>query len=478
MDKRAIDQSKEEVQTPKTSATSSTVLSILKRFRSRNADVEDDLPSFDERLGAANGPLAERISEISSRIEAGRSQADETKKTESSSAESAEPMASDPDTEDAALSDAVEAVAAENSDARAKPRVRSMGFHNPVFPAKSPDEPKDPDFLASTEPPVLKLHDSSDGVMENSGAPEKRVTEPREKIPEPLDLKVFAEQVRAKLPKLEPSAPAENENDVNGAETEAAADAFKKQFLSRISKASKASAFESFPFHEEPNVLHIPSAGLSGSGLQDVTASSALQSWRQFQSAPDRTADTPPELMHEPVQSKKTELRADPVETASPETDASESHESDGSEALDTVVDHSSYEPHFDVGHYEEEREAIPAEVEDQETLAELAEALDPETTPDEEPEPETLTDFEPAPAEIEATPEQEPKEVSESDAEAPPQNVFAALDLDEEDILVKVYDLIQAELQAAWGENITLNIRKIVREEVRAALEKGRSDV
>ena len=55
--------------------------------------------------------------------------------------------------------------------------------------------------------------------------------------------------------------------------------------------------------------------------------------------------------------------------------------------------------------------------------------------------------------------------------------NVFAALNIDEEELLTRFYNVIQDELEAAWSENITLNIRKIVREEVRAALKRSRSD-
>lgn len=489
MDKPAIDQSKQEDQTPKSSGTSSTVLSILKRFRSRRDDSEEPQAPFVERLGAANGPLAERISEISSRIEAGRAQGGGLKEPQLSDAERGMKAASDEEDQtdgEEPQREESDAVAAK-ADARPNPRIRAMGFHNPVFPAKAPDEPQDPDFVASTEPPVLKLHDAPDGVMENPGAPEKRVTEPREKIAEPLDLKAFAEQVRSKLPKPEPEpeAQAEEKDDVGEAETVADADAFKQQFYSRIAKASKASAFEAFPFHEEPTILPV-SSNVMDVKLRSLTASSALQSWQQNQSAPDQAgdgmqSDSTQETLNE-VEPQAPEWSVDTSETEMYVSRTPESHEAASLEAPDEAPDfaaeppdHSDYpafEPHLDDGYDGEEQEEASDE-----PLASLTEAPEAEAVPTGEPEPEALTEFEPASAGMPAGREHEPDHKTETAPDVPPENVFAALDIDEDEILVKVYDLIQAELQATWGENITLNIRKIVRDEIRAALEKARSE-
>lgn len=490
MDKPAIDQSKEEPQTPKSSGASSTVLSILKRFRTRREDTAEPEAPFVERLGAANGPLAERISEISSRIEAGRAQVSAAKQPQSSDPEDdidAAPDADGPSKADETLPGTADAETLK-SESRPTPRVRAMGFHNPVFPAKSPDEPKDPDFVASTEPPVLRLHDAPDGVMENPGAPEKRLTGPRERATEPLDLRAFAEQVRSKLPKPEPEPQSEDHEEGAAAEVETESDAaaFKQQFYTRISKASNALAFEAFPFHQEPTVLPVPS-NTTDSKSGTFTASSTLQSWRQIQPAREQpAAETPLQPMQETRDATDAPAQEWSPKPAENEVSGSDMADSLGDiglhtpdEATDLVAegqddaDYSEYEPHFDDGSYEEEQdEAAGAYPED---LPEPVE--EPETEPTEDPEPENLTEFEPVAADMPSDEGQETQQESEGASEAPPENVFAALDIDEDEILVKVYDLIQAELQAAWGENITLNIRRIVRDEVQAAIEKARSE-
>lgn len=482
MDKTAIDQSKEQGQTSKPSGVSSTVLNILKRFRSRRSGAEDQEPSFDDRLGAASGPLAERISEISNLIEADRSRG--AKSSEPSSADGAENSGdtqeeNKPAAEDAAAEDSVETNATETADARPKPRVRSMGFHNPVFPAKAPDEPKDPDFVASTQPPALKLHDAPDGVMENSGAPEKRLTAQKEKAMEPLDLGVFAEQVRANLPKPEPKTPAVDEDASENAATEADAAAFKQQFYSRISKASKASAFEAFSAAEEPRLLNMP-ASIMSLEARDVTASSALQSWRKFQSPGGRKTDGEETgRLNAPLHTVDTEAEKSMVEPAAaeePEGEELATPETGGyaAEQDPHQFDYPSFEPR--IGGRDTEPEQDGPSEDRQGSAPEPTAEPKPEPKADqmEAPEPEVLSDFEPAAADTANGPQNgEPGDTFQ----IAPDNLFAALGIDEEELLTNVYDVIQAELHAAWGENVALNIRKIVREEVRAALEKARSD-
>ncbi len=482
MDKTAIDQSKEEEQTAKPSVASSTVLNILKRFRSRREDTEDLGPSFDDRLGAASGPLAERISEISNLIEAGRSR--DAKPSETPEADDGESAGNTPEQDDTATGDEEETTAADKTGARRKPRVRSMGFHTPVFPAKDPDTPKDPDFVASTEPPALKLHDAPDGVMENSGAPEKTVTAPKEKPMEPLDLKIFAEQVRAKLPKPEPNALAGDESSSENAETEIDAEAFKKHFYSRISKASNASVFEPFSAAEEPKVLRMP-VGKMNLEARGVTASTALHSWRKFQSPGEQTTDgEETDHLETPLRAVETETAesvAKPADVEEPEGEELPTPETEAhtAEQEPYQFDHASFEPQPESEEIEAEHDIAADISEDfQEIMPEPAATTEqePEAEQMEDSEPEMLSDPDPAASDTESGPEHPQDEEPAEEFQIAPDNVFAALDIDEEDLLTRVYDVIQAELHAAWGENITLNIRKIVREEVRAAVEKARS--
>lgn len=508
MDKTAIDQSTEEEQTSKPSVGSSTVLNILKRFRSRREVTEDREPPFNDRLGAASGPLAERISEISNLIEAGRSK---DPKASKSPADSDGENASDaPKDAGADAAEATEAKADDETEARQKPRVRSMGFHNPVFPAKSPDAPKDPDFVASTEPPPLRLHDAPDGVMENSGAPEKLVTPPKQKPLEPLDLKVFAEHVRANLPKPEPKMPPVDQSADGNAETDADAAAFKQQFYARISKASQVSAFGPFSATEEPNILRMP-ASLGNLEARDATASAALQSWRKFQSPGDQKTD------HEEPERSETPLHAVETEDSKGEAEAAEETPEEDLATPDIEAstagkelhqfDHPPFEPPVDGTEVaaqqdelaEEPREDIPepaVEPEPEEAvhleepyleetvhleesgLEETVHLEEPEVTVHlEEPKHDMPSDVEPPAPETENDPIRAGGGQPEDTIQIDPDNVFAALNIDEEELLTRVYDVIQDELEAAWGENITLNIRKIVREEVRAALERSRSD-
>jgi hypothetical protein len=479
MDKSAIDQSKEEGQTSKPSVGSSTVLNILKRFRSRREDAEDREPSFDDRLGAASGPLAARISELSSLIEAGRSQG--VKASEPQAADDAETTDETPQEENLATEDAAGTNAAGRSDTRPKTRVRSMGFHNPVFPAKPPDEPKDPDFVASTEPPVLKLHDAPDGVMENSGAPEKEVTPPKVKVAEPLDLRVFAEQVRANLPKPEPKVPATDESVGKNDETEADAAAFKEHFYSRISKASKASVFDAYSATQEPKSLLMP-ASIMNLEARGVTASTALQSWRKFQ-GDQKTEGDQIDHLDKPLRAVETDATQSVAKPANAEEPESQDHLAPDTETyiaeqeLDQF-DYPSFEPAFDDGETEPEQDSIAEDIQEN--------APEPVAEPEQEPEvdqigefeAEMLSDFEPEPPASETATDPGPDQEDEPEETLliAPENVFDALDIDEEELLTKVYDVIEAELRAAWGENVTLNIRKIVREEVRAAVEKARS--
>lgn len=461
MDKPAVDQSKQEEQTPKPSVASSTVLNILKRFRARRKDTKDSQPPFDERLGGASGPLATRISEISSRIEASRAQAGPDKQ--------------EPATEDPSIPNEDDAAPTE-ADAHPKPRVRAMGFHTPVFPAKVPDEPKDPDFKASTEPPALKLHAAPDGVMENSGAPEKRVTAPKERHAEPLDLKVFAKQLRSSLPKTEAEATPEVEENTHESETEADAAAFKQQFHSRISNASKHLVFDPSTIEEGQTASGMPS-GKAGPGLHELAASSALQSWRDFQSSSDQTAaDTAIRSLYKPLQTVE-DAPPEPVAIQMPEGDSLPVAESAAEVAPDIFSLTGDPGPRSQIGGENFEEEQDPIAGEHRQALSNPAPAGRPEPAAGKqsEPEPETFADVEPD--ELDTAPGQEHGQEPQTTPDgAPPENIFAALNLDEDEILLRVYDLLQSELQAAWGENITLNIRKLVREEVRAALEKARS--
>lgn len=487
MDKSATDQSKEEGQTSKPSVASSTVLNILKRFRSRRESSEDQEPSFDDRLGAASGPLAQRISEISTLIEAGRAGAAEESGSQPSDGgkDTGETVQEDM----ATAGHSADANSDGEADARPSPRQRSMGFHNPVFPASPPEAPKDPDFKASTNPPALKIHDAPAGVMENSGAPEKRITAPKDKAAEPLDLKVFAKQVRSTLNIPEEKSPPAGQSPGESAETAVDAAAFKQQFYSRISKASRASAFEPAAAADGSNLLNLPKSAMN-LDARNVTASSALQSWRKFHSPavrkPDGVeADHPTAALHA-VDTEPPPLPVDPAplqadapfaaevpqatETAAPDA-PDHAAEQDGQ-----PTDHASLEPGLAEAGTEMAADG-PAE-----SFQVSAPEPDAEWEPEpmaeqmEDPEPEMLSDFEPA----DSIPAEDPQSGQDREPEGAvrtdPDNVFAALDIDEDDLLIKVYDVIQSELQAAWGENITLNIRRIVRQEVRAALEKARS--
>ena len=144
-------------------------------------------------------------------------------------------------------------------------------------------------------------------------------------------------------------------------------------------------------------------------------------------------------------------------------------------------LDYPSFEPNFNDGEIEPELDVIAEDI--QVTLPEPVpeqEEQEQESEVDQmgEFEAEMLSDFEPEPAALETATDPEPdqEDALEETFQTAPENVFDALDIDEEELLTNVYDVIQAELRAAWGENITLNIRKIVREEVRAAAEKRRS--
>lgn len=475
MDKTAIDPPNEKGRTSKPSVASNAVLNMLKRFRKRRKDTTDSEPPFNDRLGASSEPLAERNSEISNLIETSISQGAEP----SGPATTGEkPNAADAPEEGAPASgEAGETNAADRADARRKPRARSMGFHEPVFPAKAPDTPKDPDFAASTEPPVLKLHDAPDGVMENPGAPEKLVTPPKQKRAEPFDLEVFAEQVRANAPKPETKTPA-IEDGGETAETDAAAP--KENFYARVSKASNASVFEGFSGYK-PKIFYMP-ASITNLGAHNVTASAALQSWRKFQSPGDGNMDAEgSDHLDEPVRPAEAEAPqgiAEPAAAEEPDSNNNPAPDAEGYSAGPDLsrFEYASFEPQLDDMEIELEQGDVSEKL--QENGPESAAEQEPEAVKAAEPESETPSDPEPATSETASETERDHEDAPEETLQIAPEDLFGALNISEEELLTKVYDAIQEELRAAWGENITLNIRRIVREEVRAAVEKARSGI
>ena len=184
-------------------------------------------------------------------------------------------------------------------------------------------------------------------------------------------------------------------------------------------------------------------------------------------------------------------LRAVETETAESVTKPADVEEPEGEElpAPETEAhtaeqepfqfDHASFEPQPESEEIEAEHDIAADISEDfQEIMPEPAATTEqePEAEQMEESEPEMLSVLEPAASDTASGPEHPQDEEPAEEFQIAQDNVFAALDIDEEDLLTRVYDVIQAELHAAWGENITLNIRKIVREEVRAAVEKARS--
>ena len=411
------DKKKQDVElddAPAGGASGNGVLSALKRFRSKKEPEQDDF-SFDTRI-SGRASFDTEVASIAEKIDADRNDFY--------------------DDDDYGLSDdSMESLNGSNSQYNGKKpamsRTRVMQFHKPAFSAHNPDTYKDPDFSASTQPPKMKLHSGSEGVMENPSAPEGFVTAPKEKHVDPIDDDSFAAAIRSQMPKQpDPEPQITEESPKKRPPTD---------FYARISKVAQDSEEVEQPEPVRQDGFKRPArkpkaepAQQTGGGLSNLRKSSAYRAFGESRSQQNQLNDQQQDTWNAPPARKNATVRAPLHMAPEPETVG--------------AATAPMFEPDFDT--------APPM--------------LDPFGGPPTHGFADDVADFENM--EPYSEPEPEMDDFSDEDAE-----IFAKPDIDEEALLVRIYDLVQEELQHAWGENITINVRKIVREEIQRAMAEKR---
>ncbi len=518
----------EEDSSSRSATPKNSVLNAFNRLKNRrNKSADED--QFGTRLGKNSREISEAISNISDRIDASNAQDISTTASNMSHLSDAVDMSEtggSAETEDAPDGSAQQEHV--TTVERPSQRTRVMQFHKPAYSPPKPESAIDPDFSASTLPPDMKQHKAHEGVMPNTGTENYEKQKKNEPVEEPVDPQTFAAQIRAKISKslgstdvdpdatdalqldasaLAPEAEIETETqedqdmDTSANKPHPDADladdakAFATDFYTRVSQAHRPKEAEAHAPENAPTDLPPKPAAISqrrATAPVKPKMAQPLIPLRRRAAFPPRPEVQPSGLSEQP---QSNPLHAAPLTRAVPVTP-------NGSGQADKNLTHSpafiapdfssgppSPDPEFSI------QDQGSAHMADQPTshdfsnpapMGQASPIAEPQLAAPVQPPEQTSQSMsqtpEPSVSELLARHASTGFETEQiEDAQTPDPDVFAKPDIDEDEdedeLLVKIYDLVQSELNRAWGENIALNIRQIVRDEISAAMAKKRSE-